>query len=413
MLDDHQSTTFQAADKVYDISSIVEANFIFLLEKLNHDNKLPSNILKNLIKTNNLITDEIWENNSHRIKSLKNELLDKEVSISQSNKPMEIFKYYGWLIEEFLRKMITDEGEGKPVLLLSYIIEAFQSSLRYLSYIQLAQIITKPEHVKNNSVVDFFNRSEKGFKRFDFLNFLLTTKDLLYNQDNFVEDMQKFIIELFDKSSNLYQTALFLENHRCQLLNKKIVENKNLDILLDKCFTALIYWLEKIAFLAKYRLVSIKDIYLNYHFGAAKTFVHSFAELHNIYKMRFKKETDIKTKYIKNYFTFSNSILLFKGKNADTCLDNLDEKNYISLSPLIIDKSVWAKVDKQKPDIYYYNGKNEKEYVFANYSNELVCYNEVEPKSIKKLEITEEDKEDLNSKKLFKQLARILNPVVN
>ncbi len=40
--------------------------------------------------------------------------------------------------------------------------------------------------------------------------------------------------------------------------------------LLDEYLTALVYWLRKISFLAKYRLVSVKEINLNYRLGTVK-----------------------------------------------------------------------------------------------------------------------------------------------
>ncbi len=414
LVQSQKSQHFQTADKIYNIGSIGEANFSLLLDKLTHSHQLPSGLLEHLISTDNLIDDEIWAKNTFRIESLKDELMDYGVAISQSNRPMEIFQYYGWLIEEFLRKMMTDISQENPLLRLEYMAEAYQSSLRYLAYIQLAQIIARPDIVNAPSIEAFFNLSELELRHFDFLNFLLTSKQLLQNEANFVTEMPKFISEISDKDSDVYQTALFLEKHRNKLLKNEIVEDRNLKKLSDEYFTALIYWLESIAFLAQYRLVSIKDIYLNYNMGTARNFIHSFGELHNIYKKIANQDTDLKQKAIQDVYTYSNSVLFFRGNNIDSCLEKLNEENsYISLSPLIIDKSVWAKNEKQTPDVYYYSGKNKKEYVFANYANEFIKDNQTEPKSNQKINIGKQDQEKLNSKKLYKQIELILQPTAN
>ncbi len=77
-----------------------------------------------------------------------------------------------------------------------------------------------------------------------------------------------------------------------------IAEDEKLPGLLDEYLTALVYWLRNISFLANYRLVSIKEINLNYRLGTAKNFVHLYGELHSMYNEAGSSDGDYKSKSI-------------------------------------------------------------------------------------------------------------------
>jgi hypothetical protein len=49
----------------------------------------------------------------------------------------------------------------------------------------------------------------------------------------------------------------------------------------------------------------------------------------------------------------------------------LESGNYLSLSPLVIDKSVYAEKPTQTPEIYYFTGNEKRKLHFAQYKNEL------------------------------------------
>ena len=393
-----QSQTFQTADKIYNIGSIGQANFDFVVDQLKHGKKLPEEI-----------ANSYYENDAVWIKSLKQQLIRHGVSVS--DRASVVFQYYGWLIETFLQKMNTPVGKERNLRRLAFMAEVFQSSSRYLCYIQLAQVLINKEQAAAPMIKAFFDKSESELQQFDWLNFLISTDDLLSNKDNFVSELPDFVEELGDTESDLYEVALFLEKNRRKLLQNAIAEDEHLNQLLDEYLAALVYWLGYIAFLAKYRLVSIKDINLNYRLGSAKNFIHLYGELHGMYNENHGEEGDFVSHSIQDFFTYNKSVLLFKGRDINTCLNNIgNNSNYLSLSPLIIDQSVFAEKETQTPEIYYYIGKAKRRYLFAQYKNELAFGDAADLSSNKSIKVKVTNINQPKLDELFEQMEQILKP---
>ncbi|MEL6943846.1 MAG: hypothetical protein AAFO82_14385, partial [Bacteroidota bacterium] len=305
-LEQQNTTSFQSADKIYNIHSITNANFEYVKDKIKTQN-LPPDLAENIL------TDE-----NRWIESIRRELLRQKVQVG--NKPLAIYQHFGWLIECFLQKMGTATGRKIGLRRLSFMTEVFQSSLRYLTFIQLAQLW---ERTDLPIVQSFFQLDTENFKGFDFLDTLRQSTEALQGDTNFMPEIEDLVEELFDTESDLYHTALFLDQKRAALLLGQIAEDEQLPALLNQYLTALVYWLRNITFLAKYRLVSIKDINLNYRLGTAKNFVHLYGELHGMYSEVYAEDYDFMTYSIENYFTYNQTILLFKGKNVEITLESL------------------------------------------------------------------------------------------
>ncbi|MGB0930803.1 MAG: toll/interleukin-1 receptor domain-containing protein [Chitinophagales bacterium] len=360
--------------------------------------ELPVELAEDLI-TN----DMIW------VKSLKQEFVRHGISVK--DRPSAIFQQYGWLIETFLQKMNTPVGKKRNLRRLSFMAEAFQSSVRYLCYIQLAQVLINQQQATAPAIAAFFKMNETELAHFDWLNFLITTDSLLGKEGNFMVEISNFVVELTNTQSDLYGVSLFLEKNRYKLLKDKIQEDELLDQLLNEYLTALVFWLRKIAFLAKYRLVSIKDINLNYRLGSTKNFVHLYGELHGMYSETYSEQGDFMTHSIQDFFTFNKSVLLFKGRDIENCLNNINDQNsYLSLSPLIIDQSVFAEKETQTPEIYYYIGKDKRRYHFAQYKNELVYGTKKESSSNKTLKVKVQNNNQPKLDELFEQMEGVIEP---
>ncbi|HET9280194.1 MAG TPA: hypothetical protein VFN95_18490, partial [Flavitalea sp.] len=329
------------------------------------------------------------------------------------DKPFAIFQHFGWLIEAFLQKIETPSGQGQTIRRLSFLAEAYQSTLRYLCYIQLSQIMQLENKPKDASVLEFIGLQPDKQISFDYLNLLLITTDILRDSDCFMPEINSFVDELSDIKSDLYGTAIFLDSHRLKLISKSIPEDDKLPPLLDEYLTALIFWLRKLCFVAKYRLVSIKDINLNYRMGSPKSFVHVYGELHGMYNDAMSSDEDYNAKAIEGVFTYNQSILLFKGSNVASCLDNIsDQKTYLSLSPLIIDQSVFADKMTQTPEIFYYIGQQQtpKQYSFAQYKNELPVNDMEKLSSNRELKVKEQNNQQPKLDELFEQLNQVFAP---
>ncbi len=399
LLEKQQAKSIQTADKIYNIGAITNANFEFIVGQSKHSNALPEDLAQNLV------TDE-----NRWVQSLRQELLKQGVPVGA--KPWAIFQHYGWLIEAFLQKMGTQAGRERSLRRLAFMAEAYQSTLRYLCYIQVAQVFQRQEYAQNEAIAGFIQIDATSQPRYDYLNLLLLSSDLLPKASAFMPEINEFVAELTDTGSDLYGTALFLEKHRNLLLENKQPEGEALEQLLDEYLTGLVYWLRKLAFLAKYRLVSIKDISLNYRLGTAKNFIHLYGELHGMYAEALTEGEDYSAHSIEGMFTYNQSVLLFRGNNMSDCLENIQDPGvYISLSPLIVDQSVFAEKSTQTPEIFYYIGqeKGGRQYLFAQYKNELEYEGRPIP-SNKRLPVKNQNIQQPRLDELFEQLEQVFKP---
>jgi hypothetical protein len=353
----------------------------------------------------NLVTDEnLW------VKSLQQELIKQGVSVG--SKPWAIFQHYGWLIEAFLQKMGTEAGRERSQRRLAFMAEAYQSTLRYLCYIQVSQIFQQHSAAGHPAITGFIRMDADAQPRYDYLNLLLLTTEIVPKGQSFMPELHDFTTELADTHSDLYGTTLFLEKHRNALLDGQTPTGEALEQLLNEYLTGLVYWLRRLAFLAKYRLVSIKDISLNYRLGSEKNFVHLYGELHGMYAEALSEGEDYSAHSIEGVFTYNQSVLLFRGSNMADCLDRINQPDtYISLSPLIVDQSVFADKATQTPEIYYYIGqdKSGRQYVFAQYKNELE-YEGRPISSNKRMAVKAQNNQQPRLDELFGQLEQVFQP---
>ena len=391
----------QSSNNNYYIGNINNSNFGYLVDQAGRKKSLPSELAENLVGEGNS-----W------IQSLRQELQDKQ-KISVSNKPWNIFQNYGWLVETFLQKMGTVAGQQKNLRRLSFMTEAWQSSLRYLCYIQIAQILQMESKPKLGIISDFIQMEGTQYLDFDYTSLLLTATDAI-GENGFLKEINSFIEELTDTESALYGTALYLEDQRRKLMTNAIAEDEYLPQLLDEYLTALVYWLRKISFLCKYRMVSIKEINLNYCLGTAKNFVHLYGELHGLYNEGGFADEDYVAKSIEDSFTYNKSILLFRGSDVSSGMDKIREQNaYLSLSPLVIDQSVYAEKLTQTPEIFYYTGyeKGKRQYNYMQYKNELAFGSMGEITSNKSLKVMAQNTDQHRFNELFEQLEEIFKPL--
>ncbi len=397
-----KSSSFQTANKPYHINTVSPVNFEYIIAKAGHQKTLPLNVAEDIISDDNRWVD-----------SLRQELRNRQ-RVAVGNKPSAIFQHYGWLIEEFLRKMETPAGRKNPIRRISFMAEAFQSSLRYLCYIQLAQILKTRNASAQPALSQFLSLKEQEYLRFDYLNLLLIITAQLRQQKNFVPQIIDFVDELTDTQSDLYGTALFLESKRDDLLDGKIHNTTTLTQLLNEYLTGLVFWLRKISFLARYRLVSIKDINLKYRLGTTRNFVHIYGELHGLYNEAMLNESDYGEMAIEDLYTFNQSVLLFNGSNVEACLEDIgNEDTYISLSPLIIDQSVFSDKPTQTPEIYYLTGYSSRKYQFAQYKNELPIGEQKELTSNKTIQVKATNIKQPKFDELFEQMEQIFKPFKN
>ncbi len=406
LLKDYQSQMFEAAGKAFNIATVTEGNFDFVVDQSRTDKSLPEELRQDLITDRNR-----W------IQSLKQELQKQRVAVP--NNPSEIINYYGWLIEVFLQKMLTPPGQAGDLRSLSFMTEAWFSSIRYLTLIRLAELIKHEDTSQAGLLNAYFQLNGNPFdgqlaeeSNYDYLNLLTSLAEV--DAEPFVAEIGRFLDLLLDTESDLYATSLFLETQRNRLIRQEIKEAE-LPELIPQYLTGLTYWLRKLAFLAKYRLVSIKDINLSYRLGSTKSFVHLYGELHGMYDQAFSdsESGDYNTIIVDQYFTYNHSVLLFKGTHISSCLENIqDDSSYISLSPLLIDQSVFANKNTQTPEVFYYIGQSKRgrRFHFAQYKNELPLQGQTSLTSNKSLTVSVENTKQPKLNDLYEQMDAVLKP---
>jgi hypothetical protein len=304
------------------------------------------------------------------VRNLRRDLEKQEVVVGDD--PRQLFQHFGWLVQHFLYYLVTPPGSKPNVVRLSYMTEAWHSSLRYLCYIQLSQVLQLPGGRQYPTISEFLTLREGEHLTFDYLSLLSVTTALLDKNTAFMPDIHDFVAKISDTQSQLYRTVLVLHDRRRQLLAGEITDEIELAPLLDEYLTALVFWLRNTAFLAKYRLVSIKDINLNYRMGATEShFRHLFGELHGYFS---PGEAAYKASLVKGAFTYNQSVLLFRGSDVGASMRQLNTPGaYLSLSPLLVDQSVLVEIPKNTPELYYFTGQNRDSgtYHFAHNQNEL------------------------------------------
>jgi hypothetical protein len=400
LLNSLQAGSIQTADKIYNIGAITHANFEMIVGQSALNLSLPADLAHNLIAG-----DDRW------VQSLRQELL-KQPGVSVDHDPIKVFQHYGWLIGTFLRKLNTPVGRERSRRRLAFMAEAYQSSLRYLCYAQVSQIFQYPIQTPNSAIAEFIALDTDTQSRYDYLNLLLLSTEWIDREGAFMPEIHDFTKELQDPHTDLYGATLFLEKHRRELLTGKTPQGDALETLLNEYLTALVFWLRKLAFLARYRLVSIKEISLNYRLGTAKNFVHQYGELHALYiKDTLIADVNYKEQSIEDLFTYNQSVLLFRGISVADCLMKIhDPGSYISLSPLVVDESVF-KDATQTPEIFYFIGIDgeKRQYRFVHYNQELK-FEGHETYTYDPIEVGAQNNKFPRLDELYEQLQKVFHP---
>lgn len=388
----------QTADKIINIDRLNHATLNFFLGQADRNQALPAAL------AGDLSTDTTWFVN------LGQELLKGGASVNSDYS--DLSQHFGWLIGVFLNKLRTKPGMKPTLRRLSFMAEAYHSSLRYLCYIQLSTFLKYVSPDEKLDITDFVGMNAADEARFDYLDLLMRLTDQLPVPGRaFMPKLGSLVTKIYKDEDSVRSTVFFLANYRKALLRGEVVEDHAFGKLLDEYLTALVHWLCELTFLANYRLVSIKNIFINYRLGSGKSFEHHYGQLHGFFE---EKREEIKIQRISNKFTYNHSVLLFNGNDLESCLKDIHKSNsYISLSPLLIDQSVFAVTPTQTPEIYYYSGLGNgsaRNYLFAHYPNEL-AYEGKPIASNKEMEVKRKNTQAPLLDDLYLQLDAIFKPL--
>lgn len=256
----------------------------------------------------------------------------------------QVIKNFPWPIGVELRRLFSGSMRQLDRLRLDQIFKTIERSMQFLSFVMIAQLW----HDKKNGTIKVPDAVSKDFEsRFSVLSmgnftWLIRAIGNMY-MDQKVDWFMEETGTNFDKK--FYAALDFWVPERNEIGHYQI--NLTQEEIEKRCVEyeeKLTFILNKMAFLAKYRLVSVREIKVNKPKYKEAHFKHVIELLNSSDSDFAAKEVD-ETSYAE-----SNAVLILKS------IKTFDE--YLNLSPLIIDTNGEILDDKEKfsikKDVFLY-----------------------------------------------------------
>ena len=250
-----------------------------------------------------------------------------------------------WPIGVELRRLFSGSMRQLDRMRLDQIFKTIERTMQFLSFVMLSQVW---QDVKNNKFTTPESFSKELGNRIQVLSlgnftWMLRSMCNMYNDNN----MNWFMPEISENFDKKFLNALdFWVPERNEIGHYQI--NLSQEEIEKRCVEyeeKLLFILQKIAFVVKYKLVSVKEIIVN-------NTKNKPAEFHHIIDLLNSTDSDFKAGELnETSFTESKSVLLMKS------IKHLEE--YLNLSPLVIDTSSEIVDSKDKflikKDIFLYS----------------------------------------------------------
>jgi hypothetical protein len=265
-----------------------------------------------------------------------------------------IIKNFPWPIGVELRRLFSGSMRQLDRMRLDQIFKTIERSMQFLSFVMLSQMV-KAKLDRALAIPESFS---KEFRNRFFILSLGNYSWLIRSIGNLFKDQKIswFMPEMSDSFDNKFYGALdFWVPERNEIGHYQI--NLTQEEIEKRCVEyeeKLSFILQKIAFLAKYKLVSIKEI------KVIKSKINE-AAFHHVFDLLNSSDSDFKANELEeSKFTESQSVLLMKN------IKSLDE--YLNLSPLIIDTSSEVLDSKEKFDI------KKDIFMYSKFRNDQLMY---------------------------------------
>ena len=287
-----------------------------------------------------------------------------------------IIKNFPWPIGVELRRLFSGSMRQLDRMRLDQIFKTIERSMQFLSFVMLSQMAKSKEEGKLIIPGSFTKEFKNRFLILSLGNFswIIRSVGNLYRD----QKIEWFMPEMSDCFDNKFYGALdFWVPERNEIGHYQI--NLTQEEVEKRCVEyeeKLTFILQRISFLIKYKLVSVKEIKVLKSKNRDAAFNHVFNLLNS-------SDSDFKAnEFQESTFTESNSVLLMKN------IKSIDE--YLNLSPLIIDTSTEVLDSKEKFEI------KKDIFMYSKFRNDQLMYLGTE--------VTE--KIDLRSLKNYETLLR-------
>ncbi|MCH2045785.1 MAG: CHAT domain-containing protein [Saprospiraceae bacterium] len=271
-----------------------------------------------------------------------------------------------WPIGVQIRLLATKDGDmDKPsVNRIKQIVSTYVITTQFLFYMGISQLWDEKRDSSfdiNTAFLSILTIQDSNFNRFDFLhNFIITLKNLLdSNSKLYAAEFKEFLDDHEAQNSELKAACDYLQKLRLLIANNDLedLEQNKLRYSKDGEYhlsTLLLH----IAFLARYDLITIRNIFIDNPRHLKCTFKHQVGRLN-------AKVSDLaagKTPRAYTYDTFVNnsSVVITPDVN--------DPSKFLNLTPFIIDRNAYGdlmgnRATEQQLYVYAYRDEEEFRYL--------------------------------------------------
>ncbi|MBK7626274.1 MAG: hypothetical protein IPJ16_03620 [Bacteroidales bacterium] len=255
-----------------------------------------------------------------------------------------MIKNFPWPVGVELRRLFSGSMRQPGKLRLDQIFKTIERSMQFVSFVMVCQvwydIISKKVSLSDSVKKEFASR----FAVLTMGNFCWLIRTLASNYTE--QNLKWFLTEMNDQFDKKFFAALdFWVPERNEIGHYQInLDEREIEKRCVEYEEKLTMILERIAFFANYRLVSVRDI------KVIKPRIHE-AKFHHVIDLLNSSDSDFKGQEIDEVkFSDSHSVLLMKS------IKSFDD--YLSLSPLVIDTNAETSDAKEKfnlrKDIFMY-----------------------------------------------------------
>jgi len=298
--------------------------------------------------TNELLIQKVFKEMLKYKPSLQKMLISDENEEEESQDPRllgdSIIRNYPWPIGVELRRLFSASTRQLNRMRLDQIFKTIERSMQFISFLMICQLWKDIKEKKLETSHGFRKEFRERIVILSMGNYtwliraignLIKEKSIPWFMPEMEENFDKMFYDALDfwvpERNEIGHFQINLTNEE---IEKRCVEYEEKLALI----------LEKIAFICKYKLVSVREIKVIHPKNQDAKFNH-LIDLLNSSDSGFKSQELEETKYAE-----SNSVLLMKS------IKNIDE--YLNLSPLIIDTNSDVIDDKEKfennKDIFQY-----------------------------------------------------------
>ncbi|MCB0629621.1 MAG: CHAT domain-containing protein [Lewinella sp.] len=320
---------------------------------------------------NDILIDIICEDLAALNPDLDYELNKKDLDIPSIKR--EIVDSFPTPVGEHLRKLFTrsndpehpDDMELYSLARLEQLAVTHRTTMQFICYILLSQLWDEkhknPElKVSEEYIVDFnsfFALGKTNYRSFDFVKLINTVTELFddYKIPYFIDELKSLKIEA-NESESLYEAYTFMNSLYEHIVDENVAAEEYEDLCQEAEYHLALV-LKRIAFLVKYKLVTIKNIETVKYRHQQARFRHHQITLNRALTVANIGVDEVGIEFTN--FTDSKSVIFLKTKE-----DKVSE--FLNLTPFIIDENALNNNYSSKLFLFAYQGETDYSYLFLN-----------------------------------------------